>query len=238
MSADVENFANFSAKLNLNQNTYFVDLYEQQTYSKLVAATKKYRYTADNGKEAIISLYRAPENPFGIIATGEIMSQDEAGYFLSPMSKDGIIDLYADDDHPAIGKAKWSKEKLDVTSDDNPTDKFEMTLNEFDTESNDEEPDCAAKLQSGIVGEAVLANGRKLTFKSGGKIVEWPDATWEKVEDAIVIQTHPRTTDTEMTIIDGYCYWLNTTWPLEDVGYVPTPDKGEKLLSFRWYESD
>lgn len=239
MSADVENFANFSTRLNLYQTTYFVDLYEKQTYSKLVAATKEYRYTDDNGKEANISLYRAPENPFGIIAiaTGEIMSQDGSDVFRSPMTEDGVIDLCGDYDF-ALGEAKWSKDKLEVTSYDDPAEKFEMTLNEFDTESNDEEPDCAAKLQSGIVGEAVLANGRKLTFKSGGKIVEWPDATWEKVEYAIVIQTHPRSTNTEMTIIDGYCYWLNTTRPLEDVGYVPTPDKGEKLISFRWYESD
>lgn len=164
------------------------------------------------------------------------------------MTEDGVIDLCGDYDF-AIGKAKWSKEKLEVTSDDNPTEKFEMTLNEFDTESNVEEQDCAAKLQSGIVGEAVLANGRKLTFKSGGKIVEWYDATWEKVEDAIVIYTGEGTS--HISLIDGYSYrgdygdgkcwneeWDDTTESLENVTYVPTPDKGQKLLSFRWYESD
>lgn len=116
-------------------------------------------------------------------------------------------------------------------------------------EEIEEDSLSSTEFKAGIVGEAVLADGRKLTFLSGGKIVDWEIAVWEKVDKAIVIYTGEGTTF--MSLIDGYSYWGDyrdgkcwneewddTTESLEDVGYVPTPDKGEKLISFRWYESD
>ncbi len=105
------------------------------------------------------------------------------------------------------------------------------------------------KLNAGIRGEAICADGRTMTFKTDGTIPELSlDARWEIIDNVVVIFTGEGTA--YWSIIDGYIYvgryedgqcW-NEEWVgdgdsggLDVVGYTPEPSKGEKLREFHWY---
>lgn len=100
----------------------------------------------------------------------------------------------------------------------------------------------------GVAAIAVLNNGKTLHFKSDKTIAEIPESSWEKVKNALVYYTGEGTS--YMSIIDGYEYegeyrqdgkcwkeeWNASDECLDDVGYIPSKDKGKKLKSFEWIE--
>lgn len=107
------------------------------------------------------------------------------------------------------------------------------------------------ELPSDIYAEVELRDGRTITLKNNFSIIEWEgDAFWEKGEDnTLVIFTGEGTSF--ISIIGDYAYegqyhdgqcWVEE-WVggeeggLEDVGYIPTPSKGEKLRSIKFYNS-
>lgn len=108
-----------------------------------------------------------------------------------------------------------------------------------DTE-NDEFKDIAAI--------AVYNNGKTLHFRLDKTIAEIPGASWDKVKNALVYYSGEGTL--YISIIDGYEYegeyredgkcwreeWNASDEGLDDVGYIPSKDKGKKLKSFEWIE--
>ena len=101
-----------------------------------------------------------------------------------------------------------------------------------------------------VAGKVVLAGGREyILLKNGrlGPVGYQGDGSWEKVGGAVVIFTGEGTS--HISIIDGYVYegWYkdgecwNEEWNPEEecldaVGYFPTHDRGEAIVSLKWYD--
>ncbi len=152
-----------------------------------------------------------------------------------------------------IGVAKLFVKHYYITPDfdqiilewDEGSDRIPSMLSLISSEKSDI-ANIANKTASGVMGEAVLSNGKKLSFKSDYTIPEMTGATWKKVDGAIVIHCTQGTP--YRSLIDGYMYvgeykdgecwnekWNDRMGYMEDIPYTPNPSKGDKLKSFEWY---
>lgn len=123
------------------------------------------------------------------------------------------------------------------------------------TDSDDDSDRQSAKIENadlpdGVYAEYILGDGRTYSLKENGAVLcdgeILTGANWSFEDKAIVIYTGEGTSF--FTILDGYLYggyykngqcWVEE-WVgdgedggLEDVGYIPTPDKGEKIKKIR-----
>lgn len=130
------------------------------------------------------------------------------------------------------------------------TGSFESLPDETASVVSDVETVSTSAPSGDVAGKVVLAGGREyILLKNGrlGPVGYQGDGSWEKVGGAVVIFTGEGTS--HISIIDGYVYegrykdgecW-NEEWNpeeecLEDVGYFPTHDRGEAIVSLKWYD--
>ena len=155
-------------------------------------------------------------------------------YYISPDMK-RIIVKWADDDEDIPQLFNLMESVLDAIKNSKPS-----SAQQTGNTQNDEFKDVAAI--------AVYDNGKTLHFRSDKTIAEIPGVSWDKVKNALVYYTGEGTLF--MSIIDGYEYtgeyrkdgkcwneeWNASDECLDDVGYIPSKDKGKKLKSFEWIE--
>lgn len=155
-------------------------------------------------------------------------------YYISPDMK-RIIIKWDDEDEKIPQLFHLMESVLDAIKNSEPS-----SAQQTDDTGNDELKDVAAI--------AVYDNGKTLHFRTDKTIAEIPGTSWDKVKNALVYYTGEGTSF--KSIIDGYEYegeyrqdgkcW-NEVWNasdecLDDVGYIPTKDKGKKLKSFEWIQ--
>ena len=73
-SADVSNIAHFITTLHYQDNDYYAELYDEQSYLRILTSTPTSTYEGSDGMEAQLQMFRAPKNPIGVegIAYGKL----------------------------------------------------------------------------------------------------------------------------------------------------------------------
>lgn len=108
-SADVSNIAHFITTLHYQDNDYYAELYDEQSYLRILTSTPTSTYEGSDGTEAQLQMFRAPKNPIGVesIVYGKLSIGVEVS---------GMKDVYLLDDSYMLYGALNGRHEFDLTA--------------------------------------------------------------------------------------------------------------------------